>query len=114
MPGKKRELEMVSDTNIYWPLHVQTAFLFPWRLVKTTTTTQKQNPKGVLGFGSWLDQIHGCHQFPSACLLTCSSAPGGAGQPFGVGRSREAQVPESQSLSTWTGPGLKRLGLDAS
>lgn len=76
---------------------------------------QKQNPKGILGVGSWLDQIHGFHHFPFAHLFTYSSAPEGARQPFGVGRSREAQVPalpSSQKRASLCLPGQAQVSKD--
>lgn len=62
-----------------------------------------------------MDQIHGFHQFPFAHLFTCSSAPEGAGQPFGVGRSREAQVPAlpgSQKRASLCLPGQAQVTKD--
>ena len=75
----------------------------------------KQNPEGILSIGSWLDQIHGFHQFPFAHLFTCSSAPEGARQPFGVGQSRKAQVtalPGPQKRASLCLPGQAQVSKD--
>ena len=91
--------------------------------LKQQQKQKKQTKKAnrILGIGSWLDQIHGSHQFPFAHSFACPSAPESARQPFGVGGRQEAWVSsptrlseESQSVSTnlvlcELGPGWAQL-----